>query len=77
MEEKELKSLIKELVTYSHETEWVELVEAKWNTLCPPRSCRDLIEAVENASEPREIGPKFYGDGHAGVRMSVCVVRKT
>lgn len=50
-------------VTLRDETEWVELVEAGWNTICPPLTA-DIAQAIAHARPPQEQGA-LYGDGTA------------
>lgn len=58
-------------VTLRGETEWVELVEAGWNQLCPP-SAPDFEDgfppAVLGATAPAEWLP-LYGDGDAASKI--------
>lgn len=54
--------------TLRDETEWVELVEAGWNTLLPPRDAGELGEQLVRLAQaplPRTREP-LYGDGRAG-----------
>jgi UDP-N-acetylglucosamine 2-epimerase len=48
------------------ETEWVETVEAGWNTLVGSDSKR-IIQAVSKFA-PNGSRPALYGDGRAAVR---------
>ena len=52
-------------VTMRNETEWVETVEAGWNTLAGSDSER-IIGAVRSFT-PNRTHPALYGDGHASV----------
>ena len=52
-------------VTMRNETEWVETVEAGWNTLAGSDSER-IIGAVRSFT-PNRTHPALYGDGHARV----------
>ncbi len=53
-------------VTLRAETEWVETVQAGWNTLVDLDAERAL-EALDR--RPPESRPPLYGDGHAGERV--------
>lgn len=60
-------------ITLRDETEWVETVEAGWNTLAGAR-----VEAIRAAYEtwfPRGERPALYGDGHAGEK--ICAILQT
>jgi UDP-N-acetylglucosamine 2-epimerase len=46
------------------ETEWVEIVEAGWNTLAGPDTDA-IIAAVRAQSGPRRPRRALYGDGRA------------
>ncbi|MDT8380609.1 MAG: UDP-N-acetylglucosamine 2-epimerase, partial [Desulfotignum sp.] len=57
-------------VTLRDETEWVELVEAGWNRLCPPGDPEDLVRAVRTAmSRVPDEAPLFYGNGRSSERI--------
>jgi UDP-GlcNAc3NAcA epimerase len=53
-------------LTLRHETEWVETVQAGWNTLVGPDGER-IVEAVRTAAPP-SLRPDLYGNGHAASR---------
>jgi len=56
-------------VTLRDETEWVELVQSKWNTLAPPHHCEIVTTAISQAmgSRGNEISP--YGNGNAATAI--------
>ena len=53
-------------VTLRNETEWVETVDAGWNTLCGsnPRKIREAVRSFAGASTH----PPLYGDGHSALK---------
>ena len=63
-------------VTLRDETEWIELVEAGWNTLAPPGDARSLQAAMRNALHRRgkEITP--YGTGEAAKGIAQRLARE-
>lgn len=64
-------------VTLRDETEWVELVEAGWNRLAPPRSAEVIAASVGAAlgSTGKPVAP--YGKGDAGKRIVDSLLRIT
>lgn len=52
-------------VTLRDETEWVELVEAGWNRLCPPGDPERVASAILAAAGTAGQSIAPYGDGHA------------
>jgi len=53
-------------VTLRPSTEWVETVQAGWNTLVD-LDLQRVLEALER--QPPAQRPELYGDGHAGERV--------
>ncbi len=56
-------------VTLRDETEWTELVEARWNRLQSPSSAREIAEAIGSAIGTTGIEIALYGDGRAAKRI--------
>ena len=56
-------------ITLRNETEWMELVTAKWNSLAPPDGTVNIAEVVFNAvnSQGNKVTP--YGNGDAGDKI--------
>lgn len=57
-------------VTLREETEWVELVEAGWNRLCPPISGDAIVAAMEEALSSTPAKVELYGDGSAATKIA-------
>ena len=55
-------------VTLRTTTEWVETIEAGWNTLVGSDS-EAIVSAVREAAPPSE-RPHLYGDGHASAKIA-------
>ena len=62
-------------VTLREETEWVELLEAGWNTLAPPTSPSAIARAISERLDTRGRSVLLYGDGGAAARI-VSELRK-
>lgn len=62
-------------VTLRDETEWVELVEAGWNTLCPPTDADRLAECVLGRIGSAGTHDPDYGDGNASHVIADTLLR--
>lgn len=56
-------------VTLRSETEWVELVELGWNTICDPAT-DDIVATIESAQAPKGTVGTPYGDGEAATMIA-------
>jgi UDP-GlcNAc3NAcA epimerase len=64
-------------VTLRDETEWIELVDAGWNEIVPPRSAALVASAIRTALDralPKD-APAFYGTGHAAQTIAAELTR--
>jgi len=61
----------KPCITMRDSTEWVELVEAGWNTLTGANTDK-IIAAVNNMHTP-ECFPSLYGDGRCAEKIISCL----
>lgn len=56
-------------VTLREETEWVELIETGWNTLCPPISSERISKTILDTFGVQGKPSDLYGEGHAAQRI--------
>lgn len=57
-------------VTLRTETEWIELVDAGWNTLAPPTDATSVREVLRRALDARPpVWQPLYGDGTAAAAI--------
>ncbi len=56
-------------VTLRDETEWTELVELGWNTLCPPRDGASMAEIILSCRGRAGHPGTPYGDGNAAKKV--------
>lgn len=63
-------------VTLRDETEWVELVEAGWNRLCPPTSAEAITAACCAAMDTIGDTVDLYGSGNASDTIAALLAAK-
>jgi UDP-GlcNAc3NAcA epimerase len=62
-------------VTLRDETEWIELVEGRWNRLAPPTDAAAIVEAVFSAVSSMGATIAPYGDGNAASAIAGTLAR--
>lgn len=64
-------------VTLREETEWVELMEAGVNTLCPPDNAETTAACIfDQLDKPMPARLHLYGDGHASAKIVDILARR-
>jgi UDP-N-acetylglucosamine 2-epimerase len=61
-------------ITLRSETEWVETVESKWNTLVGS-STQLIISAIQNTNQPQIYTTGIYGDGDSAKKIVDVLIR--
>ena len=56
-------------VTLREETEWLELVNAGWNNLCPPSSGEEVYSIIINSINKTGKSVELYGSGNAALKI--------
>ena len=56
-------------VTLREETEWIELVDAKWNVVCPPKSKNKIIKTIIKQINSIGLKRNLYGNGSSATSI--------
>lgn len=62
-------------VTLRDETEWTELVESKWNTLCPPTSEDEVIKKIQQSLNGKGQDIQLYGNGETAKQIADIILK--
>lgn len=57
------------------ETEWVELIELGWNTLCPPDDPAKIAATIWENLDKMGQAATPYGNGTAGMQITQALLR--
>lgn len=60
-------------VTLRQETEWVELVKARWNILISPGEAKDEVERMVSHAATVGDSSDFYGSGDAAIKIAKTI----
>lgn len=61
-------------ITLRPETEWVELVEHRWNVVIPPSPDVDMVSAIHQQATVKGDEIQLYGDGKASEQIAEVMV---
>jgi UDP-GlcNAc3NAcA epimerase len=61
-------------VTLRDETEWVELIEAGWNRLAPPKNSQCILSAIDASLGQLGELVKPYGDGRSAPKIASALI---
>ena len=56
-------------VILREETEWIELVDAKWNVVCPPKSKNKIIKTIIKQNNSIGLKRNLYGNGSSAASI--------
>ena len=56
-------------ITIRKETEWIELVNSKWNVLCPPSSKKNILKNLRSVSKQKTNKVNLYGTGNSSEKI--------
>ncbi|MEP6645468.1 MAG: UDP-N-acetylglucosamine 2-epimerase (non-hydrolyzing) [Saprospiraceae bacterium] len=62
-------------VTLRSETEWVELVQHRWNVVLPPSKDVDMVSLIHEQASVRGDDVQLYGSGKASEKIVELLVR--
>ena len=61
-------------VTLREETEWIELIESGWNTLCPPFDSVNIEKAILDRVGVKGKSVNLYGGGNASKQIASILI---
>ncbi|MDI9569686.1 MAG: UDP-N-acetylglucosamine 2-epimerase (non-hydrolyzing) [Pseudomonadota bacterium] len=61
-------------VTLRNETEWVELIQAGWNKLTPPKSAQKVMSSILERLGTKGLNIKPYGTGNAANAIAKAII---
>ncbi len=63
-------------VTLRSETEWVELVQHRWNLVLPPSYDIDMVSAIHHQAGIKGDDVQLYGSGKASEKIADVLIKK-